>query len=96
MLPASSSSLVRHETFSLRREDARLLKPSYPVSLPYSIELFFALHTIFSDIAQDLITLKSDFDIPVCLIGDFNAWTGLLDDFLHIENEISNLTGLMA
>ena len=51
-------------------------------------------HDIFSDIAQDLITLKSDFNIPVCLIGDFNARTGLLDDFLHIENEISNLTGL--
>ena len=51
-------------------------------------------HDIFSDIAQDLITLKSDFNIPVCIIGDFNARTGLLDDFLHIENEISNLTGL--
>ena len=51
-------------------------------------------HDIFSDIAQYLITLKSDFDIPVCLIGDFNARTGLLDYFLHIENEISNLTGL--
>ena len=51
-------------------------------------------HDIFSDIAQDLITLKTDFNIPVCLIGDFNARTGLLDDFLHIENEISNLTGL--
>ena len=38
-------------------------------------------HDIFSDIAQDLITVKSDFNIPVCLIGDFNSRTGLLDDF---------------
>ena len=39
-------------------------------------------HDVFSDIAQDLITLKSEFDVPVCLIGDFNARTGLLDNFL--------------
>ena len=41
-------------------------------------------HDISSDIAPDLITLKSDFDVPVCLIGDFNARIGLLDDcYVH-------------
>ena len=42
-------------------------------------------HDIFSDIARDLITLKSEFDVPVCLIGDFNARTGLLDDFYTLK-----------
>ena len=81
----------------------------YPLHINFGILPFFDGHTdgyqsygsiyhhhdICSDIAQDLITLKSDFDIPVCLIGDFNARTGLLDDFLHIENEIQILQVLI-
>ena len=38
---------------------------------------------------RDIIMLKGDFVIPICLIGDFYSRTGLLDDFLDIDNDIS-------
>ena len=38
---------------------------------------------------RDIIMLKGDFVIPICLIGDFYSRTGLLDDFLDIDNHIS-------
>ena len=49
---------------------------------------------IFDKLADDLIMISSDLNVPVCLIGDVNARTGKLDDLLDIEKEVSELTGL--
>ena len=40
-------------------------------------------NTIFDDIANDCIFLKAKYNAPICLIGDFNARTGLLKDFVE-------------
>lgn len=51
---------------------------------------------VFDLLAQDLVHLKGKYDVPFCLTGDFNARTGLLDDFMVIEDVISDLTGFVA
>lgn len=45
---------------------------------------------LFDDIATDMLL----FDCPVLLIGDFNARTGLLSDFVDIEENIAEEGGL--
>ena len=43
-------------------------------------------------ILNDIATLKRNFDIPICLIGDLNSRTGNLDDTFVIDhNELSDM-----
>ena len=49
---------------------------------------------LFDLLRSDIYDLASKFDIPMCLIGDFNCRTGLISDFMTIESEISELCGL--
>lgn len=48
---------------------------------------------IFDKIQNDLIHLKGKYvNAKFCLLGDFNSRTGLLNDFLEIENEVAEAT----
>ena len=43
---------------------------------------------IFTDLESDLALINSNFNAYICLVGDFNARTGLLDDFLDFDESI--------
>ena len=43
-------------------------------------------HEFFTDLALDICDLKSKYDLPIMLIGDFNSRTGTINDILLIEN----------
>ena len=49
---------------------------------------------VFDNLVQDIIDIKGRYDAPFCLLGDFNARTGLLNDFLDVEDVLTNHTGL--
>ena len=44
--------------------------------------------SMFDDIATDLIMLKNVYNLPVCLLGDFNARTGAESELLEYEELI--------
>ena len=48
---------------------------------------------VFDNFVHDVIYIKSRFDLPLCLLGDFNARTGTLNDFLESKDKVLNLTG---
>lgn len=41
--------------------------------------------SMFEDIANDCITLKSQYDVAFCLVGDFNARAGEMSDFVEVD-----------
>ena len=45
---------------------------------------------IFDKISNDLVTLKSKYDLPFIFMGDFNSRTGINPDFIDFENQITN------
>ena len=49
---------------------------------------------MFEPIANDLIILKTTYNLPLCLIGDFNSRTGNMDDTFTIEQSVINNCGL--
>lgn len=44
---------------------------------------------IFDDIADDILSFQADFDVPLILMGDFNARTATKNDFTHFDNDIT-------
>lgn len=48
----------------------------------------------FDIIIQDIIELQCKYRGPFIMVGDFNARTGLLDDFLDIDERVAELSGL--
>lgn len=44
---------------------------------------------IFEEIFLDMVEIKSKYDAPIILMGDFNARTALIDDFLDLEDSTS-------
>ena len=40
----------------------------------------------FTDLALDICDIKSKYDLPIMLIGDFNSRTGTMNDILLAEN----------
>ena len=40
----------------------------------------------FTDLALDICDIKSKYDLPIMLIGDFNSRTGTINDILLVEN----------
>lgn len=53
--------------------------------IPHETSKYFNSN-IFEDLEDDIVNLKSRFDgIPICLIGDFNSRTGLLNDFISLD-----------
>ena len=49
---------------------------------------------MFDAINDDILLLKNRFNLPLCLIGDFNSRTGDLDDSFSIESSVVNNCGL--
>ena len=49
---------------------------------------------LFDELAEDIINIKSKYDAPICMIGDFNSRTGNLDDFIILEEQISEICNL--
>ena len=47
----------------------------------------YHFNEIFDEICSDYLQILTEYNVPIMLIGDFNARTGLLDDF-PIENDI--------
>ena len=54
----------------------------------------FHYQELFTDIEDDLLNIQTTLHAPVCLIGDFNARTGLLDDFLDLDQNVAVYTGI--
>ena len=48
---------------------------------------------VFDQIENDILDLKSRFELPFCLFGDFNAHTQLKDDFLEYDDTVAEITG---
>ena len=53
----------------------------------------FNFDEVFDQIERDIINLKSEHNLPICLAGDFNAHTGCTNDFLKQDNLLADLTG---
>ena len=45
---------------------------------------------MFDIIANDIFSLKNTFNLPICLIGDLNSRTGIIDDTFAIEQSVIN------
>ena len=43
---------------------------------------------MFDSWIQDVIDIKCRYNVPLCLIGDFNARTGVLPDYLEHETDV--------
>ena len=43
-------------------------------------------HEFFTDLTLDICDIKSKYDLPIMLIGDFNSRTGTMNDILLAEN----------
>ena len=50
---------------------------------------------MFNQIYDDIINIKANLNVPICMIGDFNARTSNKDDSLQVENEILNQCNLI-
>ena len=56
---------------------------------------FYHNSDVFDSLIQDVIDIKCRYNVPLCLIGDLNARTGVLADYFEQENdEVSDLIGL--
>ena len=55
---------------------------------------YIAKKNIFETFEEEFINIKIKYDLPVCLIGEFNARTALLNNFLTIDNNIAHESGL--
>ena len=53
----------------------------------------FYFDEVFDQIENDILDLKSRFELPFCLFGDFNAHTQLKDDFLEYDDTVAEITG---
>ena len=53
----------------------------------------FNFDEVFDQIERDIINLKIEHNLPICLAGDFNAHTGCTNDFLEQDNLLADLTG---
>ena len=40
---------------------------------------------LFDDLSYDICKIKSKYDLPFILIGDFNSRTGTMDDFITMD-----------
>ena len=63
------------------------------VYIPHEGSKYYS-NDIFDEINDDCAKIKSKYNIPLLLIGDFNARTGLLDDFLPTNELLEAETGL--
>ena len=56
------------------------------IYIPHEGSKYFS-NTIFEDLEDDIVNIKSKYDsVPICLIGDCNSRTGILDDFASVDD----------
>ena len=61
------------------------------VYIPYEMSDYYH-DDIYDFLADDIVSIKVTFDIPIILLGDFNSRTGIATDFEHLyEHECSFL-----
>ena len=53
-------------------------------------------NNMFDAIRNDVWNLKINYNVPICLIGDFNSRTGTMDDVMVIEQSIINTCEIEA
>ena len=63
------------------------------IYLPHEGSRFHS-NEIFDILAEDIMCLESKYNLPIVLIGDFNARTGVVDDFMTVEDTITVECGL--
>ena len=52
--------------------------------LPYEGSIYYK-RGVFEDLTMDICSIKSQYDLPLLLIGDFNSRTGLLNEIWMLE-----------
>ena len=48
----------------------------------------------FADLRNDIKQFQEMCEVPICLIGDFNARTGRMQDFISVDHTSADITGL--
>ena len=49
---------------------------------------------LFEDLCSDIVEFKAQHDEPILLMGDFNARTGSVDDFILYDNNAAEICGI--
>ena len=49
---------------------------------------------IFDNLAEDILRFRSDINVPIILVGDFNSRTSCLDDFVDAEVDLGPIAGI--
>ena len=60
--------------------------------MPYENSRFY-VNDVFQDMENDMVELKVRYDLPVCILGDFNAHPQLMNDFIDFDHETAVFTG---
>ena len=63
------------------------------VYIPHEGSIHFE-QSMFDDICTDIAQLKAQSDAPILLLGDFNARTGKMDDFILYDDRAAALCGV--
>ena len=99
------NNLVKHVTLIEEKQSSHVLWMYFnknAFGLPCILGAVYIPHEaskyhdneIFDEIKEDVIRLKSSYDVPICLIGDFNSRTSTLDDFITLDEHISIIYNL--
>ncbi len=54
----------------------------------------FVVGDEFESLMDTLLTINEEYELPVCLVGDFNARTGRLEDLVALDPHIAEEAGL--
>ena len=63
------------------------------VYIPHENSLYYH-DDIFDNVTEDIININNAVDLPIILIGDFNSRTGIIDDFIEIDDSIAIVAGI--
>ena len=44
---------------------------------------------LFNSLSEDILLIKEQYDVPICIVGDLNSRTGTLDDFITIDDHVA-------
>ena len=88
-IPETESECTLWLKLKLSEKDECILGVVY---MPCETSRFYD-EEMFSQIENDIVTLKARYKIPICLSGDFNAHTGQDDDFINPDDFLADITG---
>ena len=91
-IPNTSSELVHWLRFDKKLLGFEIILGS--LYLPHESSKYNE-EGIYEDIAEDVMYLNAHYDDPLMILtGDYNARTGVLDDFITIEDAVAECTGI--